>query len=155
MDAMDSTDLQAPCNCGALGDHPRTSDCSHFPVVEIEVTGSRSACLEAVGFLRTGYYATINHEWQNPESGQWVFRIGAVRSYWQLEPHPVPMELTGPAADAAVLAYLDDAMGLEVPEAEIRAITNLDDATLASSLAALVEAGGIEHVRPGYYRKNL
>lgn len=155
MDAMDPTDFQAPCNCGALGDHPRNSNCGHIPVVEIEVTGSRSACLEAVGFLRTGYYVDIRHEWQDPENGQWVFKIGAVRSHWQLGPHPVFTAPAGPAADAAVLDCLNDAVGLEVPKAEILALTNLTDATLANVLTALVKAGAIEHVAPGVYRKNL
>lgn len=65
--------------------------------------------------------------------------------------------LTAPAAptpEAAVLACLHDALGLEVDENAIGALTNLTGETLTTTLTALVKVGKIEHVRPGYYRKN-
>lgn len=58
-----------------------------------------------------------------------------------------------PAADAAVLACLDDAAGLEVPKSEILALTNLNEKTLANTLTSLVKVGAIERVKPGVYRK--
>ncbi|WP_432067406.1 hypothetical protein [Streptomyces sp. C10-9-1] len=61
--------LEAPCNCGALGDHERSTACNHSSIVQIGVTGDRSGCLQAIGVLRTSYYVYVEHEWQNPESG--------------------------------------------------------------------------------------
>ncbi|OLZ72554.1 hypothetical protein AVW11_03950 [Streptomyces amritsarensis] len=86
---MDSTDFQAPCNCGALGDHPRNVNCDHLPIVEIEVTGRRSACLQAMGILRASYYVEIEHEWQDPETERWVFKLSAVENLWKTTP-PYP-----------------------------------------------------------------
>ncbi|MGW6877137.1 hypothetical protein ACWGHA_32930 [Streptomyces xanthophaeus] len=60
-----------------------------------------------------------------------------------------------PAADAAVLACLDEAAGLEVPKSDILALTNINEKTLANTLTDLVKKGAIERVKPGVYRKNL
>ncbi|MFF3062217.1 hypothetical protein [Streptomyces sp. NPDC057909] len=150
-----SSDFEAPCNCGALGDHVANRNCSHQPVIQIEVTGGRSACLEALGVLRAHYYVFPEHEWQDPHSEQWVFKLGAVRNYWRpLAPPPVLTAPEQPTPEAAVLACLYDALGLDVGENEICVLTNLNDETLSTTLTALVKIGKIEHVRPGVYRKN-
>ncbi|MFE2324613.1 hypothetical protein ACFXD5_11960 [Streptomyces sp. NPDC059385] len=60
-----------------------------------------------------------------------------------------------PSADAAVLACLDDAAGLEVSKDEIRTLTGINDKTLSNVLTALVKTGAIERVKPGVYRKTL
>ncbi|MFD8954616.1 hypothetical protein ACFV0B_37820 [Streptomyces xanthophaeus] len=60
-----------------------------------------------------------------------------------------------PGADAAVLACLDDAAGLEVTKDDIRTLTGINEKTLSNTLTALVKAGAIERVRNGVYRKNL
>ncbi|MFG2716422.1 hypothetical protein ACGFX2_38765 [Streptomyces goshikiensis] len=151
-----SSDFEAPCNCGALGDHPANRNCTHQPVIQIEVTGGRSACLEALGVLRAHYHVFPEHEWQDPNSEQWVFKLGAVRNYWRpLAPPPVLTAPPAPTPEAAVLACLHDALGLEVDENAIGALTNLTDDTLATTLTALVKVGKVEHVRPGFYRKNV
>ncbi|MFD6911777.1 hypothetical protein [Streptomyces virginiae] len=80
--------IEAPCNCGALGDHERTPACKHSSIVQIEVTGDRSGCLQAIGVLRTSYYVYVEHEWQNPESGSWVFQLGAVQNLWKSRRSP-------------------------------------------------------------------
>lgn len=59
-----------------------------------------------------------------------------------------------PTADAAVLAVLDDALGLEVPKDDIRALAGLNEKTLSNTLTALVKNGTIERTKPGIYRKN-
>lgn len=88
---MDSTDdLQPPCNCGALGDHPGNPNCAHLPLVEIEVSGGRSACLQAIGFLRTGYMVDIKHQWQDPETESWVFKVSAGKTYLRPFTAPAP-----------------------------------------------------------------
>ncbi|MFE2324611.1 hypothetical protein ACFXD5_11950 [Streptomyces sp. NPDC059385] len=83
---MDSIDFQAPCNCGALGDHPRNVNCDHFPIVKVEVTGRRSACLQTIAALRASYYVDIEHEWQDPETELWVFKLGAAENPWKTTP---------------------------------------------------------------------
>ncbi|MER6640990.1 hypothetical protein ABT285_36350 [Streptomyces microflavus] len=60
-----------------------------------------------------------------------------------------------PSADAAVLACLDDAVGLEVTKEDIRTLTGLNEKTLSNTLTALVKAGRVERIKPGVYRKNL
>ncbi|MFE6270468.1 hypothetical protein ACFVQ9_17000 [Streptomyces goshikiensis] len=150
-----SGDFEAPCNCGALGDHPRNPNCAHSPSIQIEVTGSRSACLEALGVLRAHYHVFPEHEWQDPQSQEWVLKLGAVRNYWRpLAPATVFTAPVEPTPEAAVLACLDDALGVEMPEATILALTGLNDETLSATLIALVKVGKIDHVRPGFYRKN-
>ncbi|MFD4866890.1 hypothetical protein OG906_42770 (plasmid) [Streptomyces sp. NBC_01426] len=149
-----TTDFQAPCNCGALGDHQANPNCAHSPTIRIELTGGRSACLEALGVLRASYYLFPEHEWQDPDTQEWVFKLGAVRSHWRPLPPPAPTAPVAPTPKAAVLAYLNDAVGLEVGEDAIRVLTNLDQETLANTLTTLVKTGEIEHVRPGVYRKN-
>ncbi|MFF3062219.1 hypothetical protein [Streptomyces sp. NPDC057909] len=59
-----------------------------------------------------------------------------------------------PAADAAVLQCLDDAVGLEVQKSTILALTNLNEKTLSNVLTDLVKKGAIERVKAGVYRKN-
>ncbi|MGW9374085.1 hypothetical protein ACWGVR_29230 [Streptomyces xanthophaeus] len=150
-----SSDFEAPCNCGALGDHAPNRNCSHQPVIQIEVTGGRSACLEALGVIRSHYYVFPEHEWQDPETEQWVFKIGAVRNYWRpLAPPPVFTAPVTPTPEAAVLACLNDPVGLEIGEEEIRVLTGLSEETLSNVLTALVNTGEIEHVTDGVYRKN-
>ncbi|MBT1183936.1 hypothetical protein HET69_07890 [Streptomyces sp. CJ_13] len=147
-----SSDFEAPCNCGALGDHPRNPNCAHSPAVQIEVTGGRSACLEALGVLRAHYYVVPEHEWQDPHSEQWVFKLGAVRNYW----HPLapPATPQAPTPEAAVLACLNDPVGVEIGDEEIRVLTGLSEETVSNVLTALVSTGEIEHVTHGVYRKN-
>ncbi|MEV6679465.1 hypothetical protein AB0N09_21810 [Streptomyces erythrochromogenes] len=79
----DITDIPAPCNCGTLGDHERTKACTYSAIVQIEVTGDRQGILQAIGVLRTSYYVYVEHEWQNPETGSWVFQLGAVENLWK------------------------------------------------------------------------
>ncbi|WP_405425587.1 hypothetical protein [Streptomyces erythrochromogenes] len=57
-------------------------------------------------------------------------------------------------ADAAVLAYLDTMLGLEVTKDDIRTLTGINEKTLSNVLTVLVKAGAVERVRPGVYRKN-
>jgi hypothetical protein len=148
---MDSTDdLQPPCNCGALGDHPSNPNCVHLPLVEIEVTGGRSACLQALGFLRAGYLVDIKHEWQDPETEQWVFNVSAGKTY--LRPYTAPAP---PTPEAAVVACLDDQIGLEMSKSDLRTLTGIDSGTLSNTLTTLAAAGEIECTQPGVYRKNL
>ncbi|MGW6877135.1 hypothetical protein ACWGHA_32920 [Streptomyces xanthophaeus] len=150
-----SSDFEAPCNCSALGDHAPNRNCSYQPVIQIEVTGGRSACLEALGVIRSHYYVFPEHEWQDPETEQWVFKIGAVRNYWRpLAPPPVFTAPVTPTPEAAVLACLNDPVGLEIGEEEIRVLTGLSEETLSNVLTALVNTGEIEHVTYGVYRKN-
>ncbi|WP_098007867.1 type IV secretory system conjugative DNA transfer family protein [Streptomyces sp. sk226] len=59
-----------------------------------------------------------------------------------------------PTADAAVLAVLNDALGLEVPKSDIVTLTGINEKTLSNTLTALVKNGTIERVTPGVYRKN-
>ncbi|MCX4784470.1 hypothetical protein [Streptomyces sp. NBC_01264] len=150
-----TTDFQAPCNCGALGDHPRNPNCAHTSQVQIEVTGPRSACLEALGVLRASYHVFPEHEWQDPDTEQWVFKIGAARNYWRpLAPPPVFTAPVPPTPQVAVLACLNNPVGLEIGEEEIRVLTGLSEETLAGVLTDLVNTGAIEHVTYGVYRKN-
>ncbi|MGW4688523.1 hypothetical protein ACWEPM_27010 [Streptomyces sp. NPDC004244] len=153
---MDSTDdFPAPCNCGALGDHPRNPNCTHTSQVQIEVTGGRSACLEALGVLRAHYYVFPEHEWQDPQTEQWVFKLSAARNYWRpLAPPPVLTAPVTPTPEAAVLACLNDPVGVEITKDDIRVLTGLSEETLSNVLTALVNTGEIEHVTPGVYRKN-
>ncbi|MFJ8982630.1 hypothetical protein [Streptomyces sp. NPDC102282] len=152
---MDSTDFRAPCNCGAFGDHPSNANCEHGSAVEIEVTGGRSACLQAIGSLRsTGYLVDIEHEWQDPETEQWVFKIGASNYVSRFAP---PLQYTPPPTptpEAAVLEVLNASLGVEASEYEIEVLTNLSPEILANTLTALVEAGEIQCLNPGVYRKD-
>ncbi|MER6640992.1 hypothetical protein ABT285_36360 [Streptomyces microflavus] len=151
---MDSTDgLQAPCNCGALGDHPSNPDCTHTSMVEIEFTGRRSACLDAIGFLRTGYRVTITHEWQDPNTEEWAFKADAYRKF--TPPLPAITLPEPPTPEAAVLTYLNDRLGLEIGESDLHVLTGLDHDTLTTTLTALASTGEIEHISPGLYRKNM
>ncbi|MFJ7209507.1 hypothetical protein ACIQWR_39000 [Streptomyces sp. NPDC098789] len=148
-------EFEAPCNCGALGDHPRNPNCAHTGQVQIELTGGRSACLEALGVLRAHYHVFPEHEWQDPNSEEWVFQLSAVRDPWRpLVPHRPFTTEPEPTPEDAVLACLHDALGLEMDENAIGALANLHGETLSTTLTALVKVGKIEHVRPGYYRKN-
>lgn len=149
-EAMDSTDdLQPPCDCGALGDHTKSLACSQPPVVEIEVSGGRLACLEAIGLLRSNYLVDIKHRWQDPETGKLVFKLTAdlvfVRPYF---PPPTP------TPEAAVMGSLADAIGVPIRQDVIQAITGLDDQTLTATLSALVAADQLEHIAPDEYRRN-
>ncbi|WP_098007865.1 hypothetical protein [Streptomyces sp. sk226] len=147
---MDSTDgLQAPCECGALGDHPSTLDCVHLPVVDIEVSGGRTACLQALGLLRTTYAVDIKHRWQDPGTGRWVFKVKASMVY--LKPYTAPPP---PTPEAAVLACLDDQGGVEMTQDTLHALTGVDAQTLAATLGTLITAGQIECTGPGLYRTN-
>ncbi|MFE0778773.1 hypothetical protein [Streptomyces sp. NPDC058861] len=155
MEPMDSTepiDLQPPCNCGALGDHPSTPDCVHQSVVTAEVSGTRSACLEAVGVLRTSYAVDIKTQWQDPQNGQWVFHLALAGEVSRVIRHQSPVPPV-PSPDAAVLVCMESARGLEITKEEIYVVTGLEDAVLSHSLNFLVENGAIECVRPGVYRK--
>ncbi|MEI7029661.1 hypothetical protein [Streptomyces pratensis] len=67
---------------------------------------------------------------------------------------PVFKAAAEPTADAAVLAVLDDALGMEVPKDDIRTLTGLNEKTLSNTLTALVKNGTIERAKPGIYRKN-
>ncbi|MFI5945933.1 hypothetical protein ACIBCB_37565 [Streptomyces uncialis] len=147
---MDSTDdLQPPCDCGALGDHPAAMECFSLPVVEIEVSGGRLACLEAIGLLRSNYRVDIKHRWQDPETGKLVFKLTADLVY--VKPYIAPPT---PTPEAAVLACLNDSIGVQISQYVIQALTGLDDQTLTDTLAALTAAGEIERVGPGEYRKD-
>ncbi|MFB8016875.1 hypothetical protein ACFC5E_36195 [Streptomyces rochei] len=147
---MDSTDdLQPPCDCGALGDHPAVMECFNLPVVEIEVSGSRLACLEAIGLLRSNYRVDIKHRWQDPETGKLVFKLTADLVY--VKPYIAPPT---PTPEAAVMACLNDSIGVTMRQHVLQALTNLDGQTLTDTLAALTAAGEIEHVAPDEYRKN-
>ncbi|MFD6478956.1 hypothetical protein ACFWEH_36195 [Streptomyces anulatus] len=146
----DSTDdLQAPCECGTLGDHPTTLDCIALPVVDIEVSGARTVCLQVIGLLRSNYRVDIKHRWKDPETGEWVFKAQADLVY--VKPYIAPPT---PTPEAAVMACLEDQIGLEVTQHLIYVITGLDDQTLTATLTALAAAGEIERVGPGLYRKN-
>ncbi|MGW6247930.1 hypothetical protein [Streptomyces roseolus] len=152
----DTPDFSAPCNCGALGDHASTADCVPFPVIHIEVTGSRPKCLEAIGVLRGTYEVSIETEWQDPGTGRWVFQLNAARTLRKVLLNMGLGTLTAPTPDpdTAVLACLHDSLGLEVSKEEIRALTSLSEETLSTILTTLVTTGVIEHVGPGLYRKN-
>ncbi|MGW7398025.1 hypothetical protein ACWGH7_16190 [Streptomyces cyaneofuscatus] len=149
---MDSTDLQPPCNCGALGDHPRNPNCAHTSIVELEVAGRRSSCLEVIGFLRTGYDVDITHEWQDPATEEWAFKFHTYRKL--MPPLPAVTVPEPPAPDIAVLACLTDPLGVEMSDNDLHLLTGLDPATLADTLTTLVNMGEVERVRPGLYRKN-
>ncbi|MFH9236048.1 hypothetical protein [Streptomyces globisporus] len=149
---MDSTDLQAPCNCGALGDHPRNPNCAHTSMVELEVAGRRSSCLEVIGFLRTGYDVDITHEWQDPATEEWAFKFDAYRKL--MAPLPAVTVPERPAPDTAVLACLADPLGVEMSDNDLHLLTGIDQPTLTNTLTILVDAGKIERVRPGFYRKD-
>ncbi|MER6602492.1 hypothetical protein [Streptomyces parvus] len=149
---MDSTDLQAPCNCGALGDHPRNPNCAHTSMVELEVAGRRSSCLEVIGFLRTSYNVDITHEWQDPATEEWAFKFDAYRK--PMAPLPAVTVPKRPAPDAAVLACLADPLGVEMSDNDLHLLTGIDQPTLTNTLTTLVNSGKIERVRPGFYRKD-
>ncbi|MGW6866506.1 hypothetical protein [Streptomyces sp. NPDC054901] len=153
---MDSTDdFPAPCNCGALGDHPRNPNCAHASQIQIEVTGGRSACLAALGVLRAHYYVFPEHEWQDPETEEWVFKIGAARNYWRpIAPPPVLSAPVAPTPEAAVLACLNDPPGLEISVDELRVLTGLSDEAITDVLTTLLSTGEIERINYGVYRKN-
>lgn len=59
-----------------------------------------------------------------------------------------------PSAEGAVLACLNDSLGLEVTKEDIRSLTSLNEKTLSNTLTALVKNGVIERIKPGVYRKN-
>ncbi|MEU8101763.1 hypothetical protein [Streptomyces rubiginosohelvolus] len=149
---MDSTDLQAPCNCGALGDHLRNPNCAHTSMVELEVAGRRSSCLEVIGFLRTGYDVDITHEWQDPTTEEWAFKFDAYRK--PMAPLPTVTVPERPTPDVAVLACLADPLGVEMSENDLHLLTGIDQPTLTNTLTTLVNAGQIVGVRPGFYRKD-
>lgn len=147
---MDSTDdLQPPCDCGALGDHPANPNCAHNPTVEIEVAGDRTACLQAIGLLRASYLIKIKHRWQDPETEKWVVKISATKA--QPKPDTAPPPST---PEAAVMACLEEQAGLEVTQHLIYIATGIDDYTLTATLTALAAEGEIERIGPGVYRKN-
>ncbi|MEI7029659.1 hypothetical protein [Streptomyces pratensis] len=147
---MDSTDdLQPPCDCGALGDHPAAMECFSLPVVEIEVSGGRLACLEAIGLLRSNYRVDIKHRWQDPETGKLVFKLTADLVY--VKPYIAPPT---PTPEAAVMACLTDSIGVQISQHDLLVLTGLDDQTLTDTLTALTAAGEIERVAPGEYRKD-
>ncbi|MFJ9188469.1 hypothetical protein ACIRQO_36135 [Streptomyces anulatus] len=147
---MDSTDdLQAPCECGTLGAHPTTLDCIALPVVDIEVSGARTVCLQVIGLLRSNYRVDIKHRWKDPETGEWVFKVQADLVY--VKP---PIAHPTPTPEAAVMACLNDSIGVKIRQYVIQALTNLDDQTLTDTLETLTAAGEIEHVAPDEYRKN-
>ncbi|MEU1327235.1 hypothetical protein [Streptomyces microflavus] len=149
---MDSTDIQAPCNCGALAAHPRNPNCAHRSTVEFEVAGQRSACLEVIGFLRTGYDVDITHDWQDPATEQWAFKLDASRKL--MAPLPAVTVPEPPTPETAVLACLADPLGVEMSDSDLHILTGLDQATLANTLTTLVGSGEVERVGPGLYRKN-
>jgi hypothetical protein len=144
-------DFQAPCKCGALGDHQSTVECLPMSSVTAEISGPRADCLEAVGNLRAVYFVNITHEWQDPQTSQWVFHLELHTSDITKADKNLPPALT---PSDTILAVLHDALGLEVDRVMLYAATGLDDDALDYILGFMVKNGTIECVRPGIYRKN-
>ncbi len=151
MDSTEPLDLQPPCNCGALGDHPAVLDCMYRSSLTAEFSGRRAACLEIIGVLRNSYSVTIQNEWQDPQSKEWVFHLDLYASELSRSLKDQPPTLT---PEARIRAVMDDHLDLEVEKNIIGLLTGLEDGILSYVLGFLVANGTIEHVRPDVYRKN-
>ncbi|MFF8415256.1 hypothetical protein [Streptomyces omiyaensis] len=151
MDAAQPIDFQPLCDCGALGGHSSGQDCGCRAALAAEVSGSRAACLEAVGILRARYSVTLRSQWQDPQTAEWVFRLGLSAGEPSRAVGPVPPLLS---PDASVLAVLDDQPGQEVHREIVFILTGLEDGILSHVLDFLVGNGTIERVRPDVYRKS-